>query len=530
MQNKKDILEKIIIFFVFTALVSIINLNTKNIDYDRSWIFHMCQKVANGDIMYKDINIIVGPIFYLMGGMVLRIFGTNYFTFEIFGGVLYGIFSVIAYDTMKKINTKNYKIVDNIMIMILFYFTRVLPLANYNTLCLFFIILAMNLELKKAKATKVDLINIFIGITLGLAFYTKQTVAGMAVIATGLIWLITAIREKNINLKEVVEKALGFLGVLAVGIIIMLKVGNFYEYLNYCFGGILEFGSNNVALPQVNLYCLIILAITFASIFIIKFAKKDKEFLIITLYAIAALTFVIPLGNDYHKNLATFVACYLVIKIFILLLDDNKNDLLRLLATIFVVSLLMSVNSVKIFDSSKISEAASEIESVGGYEIYTIFLNSMIILVLGYSIIKERPIFFKTTATLLGIITIIFYSYCYANNISKKIIPNGLEIYDRYGIEEKELEKIEKIYQYIMQKEKEGYEVIGVSWDASKYMAALNKNNKEYDLLFKGNLGYKRRREGIRKNKETKKHNNNKKYASFLARARRYNGIYYQRT
>ena len=205
------------------------------------------------------------------------------------------------------------------------------------------------------------------------------------------------------------------------------------------------------------------------------------------------------------------MACYLAIRIFIWLLDDNKNDLLRLLATIFVVSLLMSVNSVKIFDSSKISEAASEIESVGGYEIYTIFLNSMIILVLGYSIIKERPIFFKTTATLLGIITIIFYSYCYANNISKKIIPNGLEIYDRYGIEEKELEKIEKIYQYIMQKEKEGYEVIGVSWDASKYMAALNKNNKEYDLLFKGNLGYKRRREGIRKNKETKKHNNNKK-------------------
>lgn len=35
MQNKKDILEKIIIFFVFTALVSIINLNTKNIDYDK---------------------------------------------------------------------------------------------------------------------------------------------------------------------------------------------------------------------------------------------------------------------------------------------------------------------------------------------------------------------------------------------------------------------------------------------------------------------------------------------------------------
>ena len=107
MQNKKDILEKIIIFFVFTALVSIINLNTKNIDYDRSWIFHMCQKVANGDIMYKDINIIVGPIFYLMGGMALKIFGTNYFTFEIFGGILYGIFSAIAYDTMKQIYSKN---------------------------------------------------------------------------------------------------------------------------------------------------------------------------------------------------------------------------------------------------------------------------------------------------------------------------------------------------------------------------------------------------------------------------------------
>ena len=51
----------------------------------------MMQKVANGDLMYTEINIITGPLFYLVGGAVFKIFGSNFIVNDIFSGISYGI-------------------------------------------------------------------------------------------------------------------------------------------------------------------------------------------------------------------------------------------------------------------------------------------------------------------------------------------------------------------------------------------------------------------------------------------------------
>lgn len=488
MKNKKNVLERIIIFLFFTLLVSIVNLNTQSIDYDRSWVFHACQKIANGEIIYKDINILSGPLFYLIGGAILKTFGINYFVFEIYGGIIYGIFSVVTYDIMKKINVKNYKIIDAITIIMLYCFTRVLSMPNYNTLSLIFIMIGMRLELEKTKATKKDFINISIGAILGLAFYTKQTVAGMAVLATGVIWLVNAIKEKKLNIKEVLEKAGGFISVLLVGIIIMMKVGNFYEYLNYCFGSLIEFGANNKSIVEMNLYYVIVLAVTFASI---KLSKENESFLILTAYTIAGLSFIIPIGNTYHKNISAVIGFFLILKLLIVILDSGEKNFIKLIAIIIIVSLNMSVNNINIFSDQSVADSAIELNMINGYEIYTAFLNIMIIAIFGFSLIKQRPKFFKTAIVFLGIASVAFYTYNYVENIKQKEIPKGLEIYERYGITEENLKKISKLVEYTKQKEKEGYEVIGISWDAAKYMAPLNKNNKPFDLLLKGNLGYK---------------------------------------
>ncbi len=62
-------IESILVFTAFSLLAILIGLNNQSMDYDRIWVFHMLEKVANGDLIYKEINVIVGPIFYLIGGL-----------------------------------------------------------------------------------------------------------------------------------------------------------------------------------------------------------------------------------------------------------------------------------------------------------------------------------------------------------------------------------------------------------------------------------------------------------------------------
>ena len=62
--------------------------------------------------------------------------------------------------------------------------------------------------------------------------------------------------------------------------------------------------------------------------------------------------------------------------------------------------------------------------------------------------------------------------------------------YSCIGVENEVLKDIHEIDKYILEKEKEGYKVLILDIDASKYMVPLHRNNYKYDLLLNGNLGF----------------------------------------
>ena len=112
----------------------------------------------------------------------------------------------------------------------------------------------------------------------------------------------------------------------------------------------------------------------------------------------------------------------------------------------------------------------------------------MVAFVLGA--LNRRKSFLKISLTACMIITLCFFTYNYIANLKDKVTPEGLEMYANHGFENEKLSQIKDIMDYILEKEKEGYIVKAVSWDASEFMAPMNRNNGKYDLLMNGNLGY----------------------------------------
>jgi len=62
----KKNLDSIIIFLIFFLLIFVKNVCDTNINIDNIWNFHMIQKVSLGYIPYKEINILIPPLFHFI--------------------------------------------------------------------------------------------------------------------------------------------------------------------------------------------------------------------------------------------------------------------------------------------------------------------------------------------------------------------------------------------------------------------------------------------------------------------------------
>lgn len=485
MSKNKKIVESIIVFLFFSVIVILFNLNSKAFNYDKIWVFHMMQKIANGDLIYTEMNVITGPLFYLVGGAVFKIFGASFVVYDIFSGISYGVFAILFYNIAKEIGDDRNKFLDVLILFFLLANATIIGVANYNIFCLSFIMLAMLMEIKKNKeksSYKYDFLN---GIFLACAFLSKQTVGGMAVIASGLISLIYGIAiEKRNPIKEILMKMAGFFCIMVPAIIVMLCAGNFYDYINLCFGSILEFGGNNTNIRAGNPYFVIMLAIFITGLMVWNLNKSDKELFIINLYAIANMFFALPLANTYHIYLALFTSGFILIKTMNILQEYEKKDIIKLIVVLVIVALRVS----PYFDVTSSDMEENEITLID--IIYNLF-NIILLCTIGYGVIEEKYKFIKINFYALSLLLCIGLLWNYGYGVKNEVVPQGLEIYSKHAFDNSELERISAVIEYIKEKENEGYKVMVVSSDASLYMAPMNRNNNEFDLFFYGNLGYK---------------------------------------
>lgn len=439
----KDILKKAIetikkhdnIFMLIVILLSItgVTLNIFITTSDELWNFQSINKMCNGFQIYKDFNVIITPLFFIIGKILFDILGANFLTFRIYNIIITTALYFTTYLLLKsiKISKKNSAIITLILVMFKKYL-MVRAQANYTTMALMLCVIGIIFCIKKNKYN-----SIIQGIIVFLIFYTKQNIG----VYYGTSLFFFEILSKN-DIKEKIKRLLieftTFITLVILSLIIFYMNNNLYDFISYTFLGIKEFASENILIlpdSMITIIFLLIINLTFTIIYIknkkIGISENEKENLItLNCFAIPLLLISWPIVNDVHSIMAIHISIILFV---------------------YIVNIMIKRIDIEI--SKKI-------------------INGILI--------------FLCTAT-CGFSIINFYIWTInKNDIKQKYNINEESPFYGGVIPEERIENINKVTNYI---ESRPNNVIVLSYKAALYMVPLQRNNGDMDLPFKGNFG-----------------------------------------
>ena len=434
MKNKSNILVNsliigvcAILLFAFIYLV----LVTSN---DELWNFQNIYKMINGYKIYNDSNVIITPIFFYLGAIFLEVFSAKFVVFRIYNIISVIILFVISYKIMKKLDLSKNLIAVYLSLLFLLMFQSIVAGANYNTLGCIFILLGIYLYITK-KST-----NFKQGLLIFLVFFTKQN--------TGIFYALSVIIyelfENKLSKKYILDQLKKFIFFLMPSSLVLLFMhfnGNLEGFINYCFGGLFEFGGSNLVFTAAPFYYA--LPLSSIGIYIFTILKKDTIF----------KTFK---NNFWYTLKLLFIFAH--INTFTVYPIFNSSHFIYTFPyhLIFIFYYLDTLILKEIFDEDK-------------YYIYgKIFALTILVLLLGRTLLY------------------FFYDYDLISKYRSRNTPfDNLYSYTDTMIKTNDLKE------YILEQEKQGITVLICSHDAAFPMIELKKSNGMYDLLFNGNLGYK---------------------------------------
>ena len=485
-KKNRSLFFNLIITFVFAVIITISMCNSKSLNYDTIWGFHSAQKVASGFTMYTDINTVLTPIFFWIGALFIKLFGNTVTSLYICSGIIGGMLITIVYNIFKKVCKEKTGILFLAFMCFALKNIYVIGAPSYNILALMWWFLAIFFELENVQNTESKKRkNIFIGILVGLTIFTKQSIGVFAFVAT---LLITFLKKRYDNseemIKEFLSKICGILFVVLGMLIYFIFTNSFFDFINFCIGGLFDFGNENTILSFPLLYIVILVLSILGILFFRK--KQDKNLIILTVSQICMMSLIFPVANTYHIALSMFISLPLfgaLIKYF----EFNNKEIYKIVFMLFVFCILCIQKASAIREYSIVENLfvtaklyASELVLVS-----VLFCFGGIVL----SILFEKESLSKCIA-IAGVIFLLSTQFIVNNELRKdEISSDKLAIYDGLHLEEKAINYLEDVLIYIEEKEKNGKEVLVISADASYYMAPLERNNYIYDFPLHGCLG-----------------------------------------
>lgn len=277
LNNKKYQITELIIIFIITLLF---NLLCNDLIHDEIWNYGFTYNIATGLIPYKDFNMVITPLFPMIGALWMLLFGKTLVSYHIFNAI---ICTTIFY-YMKKDNPKSYYIPYGILLFF--------SLPNYNLFCLLLLYILMNLENNKKN-------DYLIGFVLGIAFLTKQTI--------GICLCLPTLFTKD--KKKIFKRLIGFIIPNIFLILYLLYNDTIYEFIDYTFLGIGDFANKNF-----NYYhsCIIFVILSLIYLTYKYYKTKDIKLIYLLCFQIVAYPIIdpyhvmipfIPTFSDFLKNL-----------------------------------------------------------------------------------------------------------------------------------------------------------------------------------------------------------------------------------
>lgn len=309
--KEKDIDVILMLILIITPLTILVPVDSG----DEIWNFSYIYKMSNGLLPYKDLNIIVTPLFHIIGVAFFKIFGKSLLSFKI-----YNIFICITtyftiFKIFKNLNIKKKNSIIYLLLIFLLTSGLVNDGANYNLLAIEFVLITILLVVKNKQN------YIVYGLLTFITALTKQNIG--LYLAIGLTGYILASK------KNIVKKMLKmYITVYISGIIflfILNKMGILYDFYSYAFAGIMEFKNNNFKLTIYTIIFLLEIFMCMFNIYItnnkkIKIDKSIKNNVInILVISVPMLLVAYPIFNWAH-----IMTSFLVIPLsFIYLLDQT---------------------------------------------------------------------------------------------------------------------------------------------------------------------------------------------------------------
>lgn len=411
----------------------IIFINTLEIS-DELWLFHHTYKISTGYKIYSDVNVIITPLFFYIGKLFLLAFGKKMIVFRIYDLIIFIIYYLLAYKLMRNLKFSIHIAFLSTILLFLLTMSIVTAGANYNSLVMIWVLLGINLFIKKNN-------NCFLhGLIMFLTFFTKQNVGVYYIIAMILVNLYLYKFSKKFFI-TIFKNTLVFLLLSVLLLLYMFLNGNLLDFINFAFGGLFDFRENNIAFNA---------SLNFLVIYIASFL----------LYLFVALK---------RKSL------------FSTIIDDN---IFKNLTILVIFTALISLIIYPIFNSAHFLFAIPLHFIMIMYIFNLLFINDFF----GDNTYSGTCNFIAFVVLLLVFLRICSY-YFEQNNKTSYILDKtspfyGIPTYTEY------IEKSKIIEEYITEENKKGIDVIIISDDSSLPIIELNQNHLIYDLMYNGNFGF----------------------------------------
>lgn len=171
---------------------------------DEIWNFANIYKMVNGYQIYKDANVIITPIFFIIGEIFFKILGSNYFVFRLLDILIYSTMILIVYNILKQLKIRKRNALFYTLIIHYFMYTIVHGGANYNVLAIMFVLLGIYITLKYNNTKRFIILN---GIIIYLIIFTKQNIGAYYLIGTILMRILKPKRYEKLYKKHNVARS-----------------------------------------------------------------------------------------------------------------------------------------------------------------------------------------------------------------------------------------------------------------------------------------------------------------------------------
>ena len=263
-KNKNIIRYIILSFFLLFYCLYLSPLSANEL-----WNYGFSYAIRKGEVLYRDFNLVVGPFYPFLMTIPLLV-SNSLFSYLLFHVVLLTCFFALMEEMYSN------KMFLGLLLCVMF---PALISPSYNlfvVMCILFLVF-----LEKSSFSYKDWL---IGIVIACCFFTKQS--------TGfLLCLPTLFFLKNCNWKK---RVYGFVSVSLLFLFYFLITHSLFEYFNYCFLGLLDFGDHNTSFSLWS-FGLLLLMIILSVVFMKKSIQKIPYF-----YYLCGFSLAIPIIDFLH--------------------------------------------------------------------------------------------------------------------------------------------------------------------------------------------------------------------------------------